>query len=56
VIAVQRFYLGSSTGVANAGKFHFSPTSRAYSGLGTHQTNQDYDAFVFGDVAAPFIQ
>jgi len=56
VIAVQRFFLAQSTGVANVGKYQFNPPSRSYSNVVNDQTGQNYDAIVFGDVATPFIQ
>jgi hypothetical protein len=55
VIAIQRFVLGLSTGIANTGKYQFSPVSRSYSAVVTDQTGQDYDAIVFGDVASSFV-
>jgi hypothetical protein len=55
VIAVQRFFLGQSTGIANTGKYQFTPLNRTYTGLVTNQTAQNYDALVFGDVASGFI-
>jgi hypothetical protein len=54
VIATQRFFLGLSTGIANTGKYQFSPANRTYTGLVTNQTGQNYDALIFGDVASPF--
>jgi hypothetical protein len=54
VLAIQRFFLGSSTGTANVGNYHFNPANRTYSTIITNQTNQNYDALVFGDVATPF--
>lgn len=54
VIAIQRFILGLTTGIANVGKYQFNPSSRAYPGITTDQTEQDYDTLVFGDVASPF--
>lgn len=54
VIAVQRFFLGFSTGIANVGKYRFIPQSRSYIGIVSDQSNQLYDAMIFGDVAAPF--
>src|SRR4029079_1497252 len=54
-IAIQRFFLGLSTGIDNAGKYKFTPGSRSYPTVGTNQTSQDYDALVFGDVASGFI-
>ena len=50
VIAIQRFYLGLTTGTANVGKYQFAPASRSYSPLISNQTNQNYDALIFGDV------
>jgi len=54
VIAIQRFFLGYQTGIANTGKYKFSPVSRSYPALVNEQTAQNYDALVFGDVASPF--
>jgi hypothetical protein len=54
VIAIQRFFLGQSTGIANAGKYQFSPASRSYPAVGSDQTAQNYDTLIFGDVAASF--
>lgn len=54
VIALQRFALGLVTGIANAGKYQFSPLSRSYSPLTNNQIDQNYDALVFGDVASGF--
>jgi hypothetical protein len=56
VIAIQRFFLGFSTGTANVGKYSFNPANRAYPGISSDQTAQNYDALVFGDVSAPFTQ
>ena len=56
VIAIQRFYLGLSTGIANTGKYKFTPVNRTYTGIVSNQTGQNYDALVFGDVAAPFVE
>jgi hypothetical protein len=55
VIAIQRFFLGLSTGLANVGKYQFSPANRSYSDLVSDQTNQNYDALIFGDVVVPFV-
>ena len=55
VIAIQRFALGQGTGVANTGKYQFTPTSRTYQGLFCSRTGQNFDALVFGDVASGFI-
>jgi hypothetical protein len=54
VIAIQRFFLGLNTGIANVGTFRFNPANRVYSGITTNQSDQNYDALVFGDVASPF--
>jgi Dockerin type I domain len=53
VVLIQRFFLGFS-GSASVGKCRFTPTSRTYTGIVSDQTNQNYDALVFGDVASPF--
>ena len=55
VIAIQRFFLGQTTGIANVGKYQFTPASRTYPGIVSNQTAQNYDALVFGDVAAGFV-
>ena len=55
VIAIQRFFLGFTTGIANVGKYQFSPANRTYSGIVTDQTGQNYDTLVFGDVASGFV-
>ena len=55
VIAVQRFSVGLSTGIANTGKYQFTPTNRSYTGIVTNQTGQNYDTIVFGDVATGFV-
>jgi hypothetical protein len=55
VIAIQRFFLGLSGGIANVGKYRFDPASRTYSGIDTDQTGQDYGAFVLGDVVSGFV-
>lgn len=56
VVAIQRFFLIFSTGTANTGKYQFNPVNRTYSSVITNQINQNYDAFVLGDVAPPFVQ
>jgi WD40 repeat protein len=55
VVAIQRFFLGLTTGIANVGKYNFNPANRSYPGLFTNQTDQNYDALVFGDVASGFV-
>jgi hypothetical protein len=51
VVAIQRFVLGFFTGIANVGKYQFTPPSRCY----TSGQNQNFDTLIFGDVATPFI-
>ena len=55
LIAVQRFFLNLSTGIGNAGKYHFNPPNRSYSNLISNQTGQNYDTLIFGDVAPSFV-
>jgi len=55
VVAIQRFFLVLSTGIANVGKYQFSPANRSYSGIVSDQTAQNYDTIVFGDVAPAFV-
>ena len=54
VIAIQRFFLGLTTGIANVGKYQFTPASRTYPGIVSNQTGQNYDTLIFGDVASGF--
>jgi len=54
-VAIQRFFLGMSTGIANVGKYNFTPASRSYPSASGDQPKQDYNALVFGDVAASFV-
>jgi hypothetical protein len=56
VIAIQRFFLGLTTGIANTGKYQFNPASRTYPGVVSNQTAQNYDTLIFGDVASPFAE
>ena len=56
VIAIQRFFLGLSTGIANVGKYHFIPANRTYPGVVSDQTAQNYDTLIFGDVASHFVE
>ena len=56
VIAVQRFFNGQTTAIANVGKYQFTPVNRTYTGITTDQTAQNYDTLVFGDVAAGFVE
>jgi len=55
IIAFERFILFLSTGIANIGKYQFTPVNRIYTGLVTNQTGQNYDALIFGDVASGFV-
>jgi hypothetical protein len=55
VIAIQRFALSLSTGIANVGKYQFDPVNRSYPGVVSDQTGQNYDALVIGDVASGFV-
>jgi hypothetical protein len=55
LVAIQRFALGLSIGIANTGKYLFTPASRAYLAVVSNQTGQNYDTLVFGDVAAGFV-
>jgi hypothetical protein len=56
LIAIQRFFLVLPTGIANVGKYQFTPTSRSYSEIVSDQTAQNYDTLIFGDVASPFVE
>lgn len=56
VVAVQRFFLGFTNGIANTGRYNFTPPNRSYSEIITDQTGQNYDTLVFGDVATPFAE
>ena len=51
IVAIQRFFLGASIGIANVGKYQFNPDSRCF----IQAPNQNFDTLIFGDVAAPFI-
>src|SRR5262249_8491816 len=54
-LAIQRFYVGFQTGLANVGRYQFTPVNRTYSGMVNNQTNQNYNALVVGDVAPGFV-
>src|ERR1044071_6897761 len=54
-IAIQRFVLVMSTGIADTGKYQFTPSNRTYSGVVSNQTTQNYDTLVMGDVANSFV-
>ena len=47
IIAIQRFALGISTGIANVGNYRFSPASRSYQGIVSDQAGQNYDALIY---------
>jgi hypothetical protein len=55
VIAIQRFFLQLTGGIADVGKYQFAPVHRSYMGVVSNQTGQNYDAIVFGDVAATYV-
>ena len=55
VIAIQRFFLNLSTGIANVGQYQFSPVNRPYPAITSDQTGQNYNALVFGDVVSTFV-
>ena len=56
VIAIQRFFLGLSTGIGNTGRYRFIPVNRAYPGIVSNQTAQNYNTLIFGDVVSPFAE
>jgi hypothetical protein len=57
VIAVQRFFLGLTTGVADVGTYQFVPTMRSYlKPYHEQEPARNYDALVFGDVTSPFTE
>lgn len=56
VIACQRFILGQQTGVGNTGRYRFVPASRSYQEMYYSEAAQNFSAFVFGDVTAPFVE
>lgn len=55
VIAIQRFFLGYTSGIANTGAYLFTPANRSYPGVATDQADQNYNALVLGDVVSPFV-
>jgi hypothetical protein len=55
VIAIQRFFLGLSTGIANTGKYQFTLASTTYTAIAVNQAGQNYNALVFGDIASGFV-
>jgi glucose/arabinose dehydrogenase len=56
VVAIQQFFLGFQTGTANVGQYQFTPANRAYPGVVSDQTGQNYDTLVFGDVAGNSVE
>jgi probable HAF family extracellular repeat protein len=54
VIAIQRFFLQQPTGIANTGRYQFTPTNRSYLAIVSNQPGQNYDALILGDVAPSF--
>ena len=55
VLAIQKFFLGQTSGTANVGKYQFTPASRTYTAVLSNQTAQNYDTLIFGDVASGFV-
>lgn len=55
VIAIQRFFLGFGGGQTKTGMYQFDPVNRVYGGIVSQQTDQNYEALIFGDVASPFV-
>jgi len=53
VVAVERFFLGYTSGTGNVGKYQFSPSAFVYPNLGSDQANI-FHGLIFGDVASPF--
>jgi hypothetical protein len=49
VIAIQHFFLGLTTGIANVGQWRFSPPNRSYTSVPGNQANQNFDALLVGD-------
>src|SRR4029077_18886397 len=56
VIAIQRFFVGLSTGTADVGKYNFIPASRTYSTVVANQFYQSYETLLLGDVVSQFVQ
>ncbi|HEY6121346.1 MAG TPA: DUF4214 domain-containing protein [Pyrinomonadaceae bacterium] len=50
IVPTRRFALGFATGLSGVGVWHFTPPNRSYVSVISDQLNQDYDAFVTGDV------
>jgi hypothetical protein len=54
-IAAQRFFLGLTTGIAQTGRYKFSPVTRSYAPLLANQSAQDFNAIILGDAATAFV-
>src|SRR5207237_10229553 len=54
-IAIQRFFLGNTSGIAQVGTYVFNPVNKSYSPLVNGQTGQNFDALILGDVATGFV-
>jgi hypothetical protein len=54
-IAVQRFFLALTTGLAQTGRFKFTPASTSYAPIVGNMTNQNYNAIILGDAATTFV-
>ena len=55
-LAIQKFFLGMTSGTANTGKYQFTPVNRSYPGVVSNQSGQNYATLVFGDVASGFVE
>jgi hypothetical protein len=55
VLAIQRFFIGRTFGIGNAGQYRFTPANKSYPNPNSDQVNQDYTAIILGDVVSPFI-
>jgi hypothetical protein len=55
VSAIQRFFLGMPTGLANVGKYLFTPASMSYPVILADQTGQNYSALIYGDIVAGYV-
>lgn len=53
-IAIQRFFLGRTFGIANVGTYQFTPAIHSYRSIANSQASQDFNALVLGDIVAPF--
>lgn len=55
-VAIQRFFVGRTFGVANVGAYVFHPASRSYPGIASDQTGQDYDSVLLGDTVSEVVR